>query len=176
MMIETENKVLSFIKGLIPYVVILILVILLKSYVITPIKVNGNSMYPTLEDQDIMILDIISYKLHGLQRFDIAVINQGKELIIKRVIGLPGEKVEYKKGKLYINGKEVEDPYTNSDTYTEDISITVPENEYYVLGDNRQNSLDSRTFGTFTKKQILGKTDLVIFPFKKFGVVEKKTK
>ena len=174
MMIETENKVLSFIKGLIPYVVILILVILLKSYVITPIKVNGNSMYPTLEDQDIMILDIISYKLHGLKRFDIVVINQGKELIIKRVIGLPGEKVEYKKGQLYINGNEVKDPYTDQDTYIEDISITVPKNEYYVLGDNRQNSLDSRTFGTFSTKQILGKTDLVIYPFKKFGTVKEK--
>ena len=146
MIIETENKLLSFLRGIIPYIIILILVILLKMYIVTPIKVNGSSMYPTLEDQDIMILDIISYKLHGLKRFDIAVINQGKELIIKRVIGLPGEKVEYKKGKLYINGVEIKDPYLDDDTSMEDISITVPKNEYYVLGDNRQNSLDSRTW------------------------------
>ena len=172
MIIETENKFLSFLKGIIPYIIILILVILLKSYIITPIKVNGSSMYPTLEDQDIMILDIISYKLHGLKRFDIAVINQGKELIIKRVIGLPGEKVEYKSGKLYIDGVEIEDPYLSEENSMEDISITVPKDEYYVLGDNRQNSLDSRTFGTFNKKQILGKTDLVIYPFKKFGTVK----
>lgn len=174
MMIETENKLRSFITGIIPYIIILIVVILLKVYVVTPIRVNGASMYPTLEDQDIMILDIISYKLSGLKRFDVAVINQGKELIIKRVIGLPGEKVEYKDGVLYINEKEIEDPYLTKDMTMEDVSITVPEGEYYVLGDNRQNSLDSRTFGTFSKKQILGKTDFIVFPFKRFGSIKQK--
>ena len=171
-MIETENKVATFIKGIIPYIIILILVILLKTFVITPIKVNGNSMNPTLEDGEIMILDIISYRLKGLKRFDIVVINQGKELIIKRVIGLPGEKIEYKNSELYVNGTKVNDPFAENYDITDDTSITVPENEYYVLGDNRHNSLDSRTFGTFNKSQILGKTDLIIFPFHNFGLLK----
>ena len=167
-----ESKILSFLKGLIPYVISLIAVIVVKTYVVTPIKVNGNSMYSTLEDGDIMILDIISYRLSGLKRFDIVVINQGKELIIKRVIGLPGEKIEYRDGSLYVNDKEVEDPYINNYSMTENLSITIPEGEYYVLGDNRHNSLDSRTFGTFDKKQILGKTDLIIYPFNRFGLLK----
>ncbi|MBQ3308144.1 MAG: signal peptidase I [Bacilli bacterium] len=169
----TVYKIVSFFKELIPYVVILIFVLLLKTYVITPIKVNGESMNPTLEDGEIMILDIISYRLKGLKRFDIVVINQGKELIIKRVIGLPGERIKYKDGELYINDTKVKDPYTGSN-FTEDFELTIPKDEYYVLGDNRGNSLDSRVFGTFTKKQVLGKTDFIIYPFKQFGLVKPK--
>ena len=170
----TRYKIVSFFKELVPYVVILIFVILIKTYIITPIRVNGDSMNPTLEDGEIMILDIVSYKLKGLKRFDIVVINQGRELIIKRVIGLPGEKIKYKDGDLYINGNKVEDPYSTGSGFTEDFELTIPKDEYYVLGDNRGNSLDSRVFGTFTKKQVLGKTDFIIYPFKEFGVVKPK--
>ncbi len=171
-MSDTSSKIVSFLKSLVPYVVILILVIVLKTYVITPIRVKGNSMYPTLEDKDIMILDIISYKLKGVKRFDIVVVDQGDELIIKRVIGLPGDKIEYKYSELYVNGEPVTDPFATNNSFTEDISITIPEGEYYVLGDNRHNSLDSRTFGTFNKKQILGKTDFIVYPFNRFGILK----
>ena len=171
-MSDTSSRIVSFIKSLVPYVVILILVIILKTYIITPIKVKGNSMYPTLEDTDIMILDIISYKLKGVKRFDIVVVDQGDELIIKRVIGLPGDKIEYKSSELFVNGKPVTDPFATNSGFTDDISITIPAGEYYVLGDNRSNSLDSRVFGTFNKKQIIGKTDLIVYPFNRFGVVK----
>ena len=171
-MSDTSSRIVSFIKSIVPYIVILILVMILKTYVITPIRVKGNSMYPTLEDKDIMILDIISYKLKGVKRFDIVVIDQGDELIIKRVIGLPGDKIEYKYNELYVNGKQVKDPFATNIGFTEDVSITIPEGEYYVLGDNRYNSLDSRVFGTFNKKQILGKTDLIVYPFNRFGLTK----
>ena len=114
-----------------------------------------------------MILDIIDYKIHGLKRFDIVVVDEGSELIIKRVIGLPGELVEYKNNKLYINGKKVNDKYASKET--EDFSILVPKGEYFVLGDNRTNSLDSRVFGTFSKDKILGKTSMTLFPFNRWG-------
>lgn len=170
------NKVTSFIKGLLPYVVLLIIVLLFKNFIMTPIKVNGNSMAPTLDDGDIMILDIISTKVKKIERFEIVVIDQGKELLIKRVIGLPGETIEYRGGYLYVNGKEVDDPFYNNFEFTEDMKVTVPEGEYFVLGDNRHNSLDSRTFGTFSKKQIKGKSDFIIYPFYRAGFIEKISK
>ena len=163
-----NNKFILFLKEFVPYIVAIILVIVLKKYLYTPIKVNGESMMKTLYDGDIMILDIIGYKKDGLKRFDIVVVDEGNELIIKRVIGLPGESVEYKNNKLYINGRVVKDKYPSNKT--DDFSIEVPKGEYFVLGDNRGNSMDSRVFGTFSKSDILGKTNLIIFPFNRLGI------
>ncbi len=165
-----ESKGLQILKSLVPYFVIILIIILFKSFIITPVKVVGNSMIPTLDDGNIMLLDIISFKLKGADRFDIVVINQGKELIIKRVIGLPGDSIEYKDSQLYVNGKEVEDPFVTSYGFTQDLSVKVPKDHYYVLGDNRHNSNDSRTYGPFHKSQIIGKTDLVLYPFNEFGL------
>lgn len=162
-----ENKIKKIIKEYIPYIIAIILVLLLKRYIVSPIKVNGESMMNTLEDGDIMILNIIGYRFSDIKRFDIVVVNEGNEYIIKRVIGLPGEKVTYKDNQLYINNKKVKDKY-GSDV-TNDFSIKVGKNSYFVLGDNRTNSMDSRVFGTFKKKDILGKTNLIIFPFRRFG-------
>lgn len=163
-----NNKFILFLKEFVPYIVAIILVIVFKKYLYTPIKVNGESMMKTLCDGDIMILDIIGYKKDGLKRFDIVVVDEGNELIIKRVIGLPGESVEYKNNKLYINGRVVKDKYASNET--DDFSIEVPKGEYFVLGDNRGNSMDSRVFGTFSKSDILGKTNLIIFPFNRLGI------
>jgi signal peptidase I len=162
-----NNKIINIIKEIFPYIFIILLVLFIKSYIITPIKVNGESMMKTLHDGDIMILNIIDYKINGLNRFDIVVVDEGDEYIIKRVIGLPGEEVEYKDNKLYINKVEVEDKYAYGDTT--DFDIVLGKDSYFVLGDNRENSLDSRYFGAFNKKKILGKTSLVLFPFNRFG-------
>ena len=162
-----DNKLKKIIKEYLPYVIALIVILLIKRFIITPIRVNGTSMDTTLKDGDIMILNIIDYKLNGLNRFDIVVVNEGKELIIKRIIGLPGETIEYKDNQLYINGKKIKDSYGSRKT--EDFSVTVPKGKYFVLGDNRTNSMDSRVFGPFSTEQILGKTKLVIFPFSRAG-------
>ena len=164
---ESENKFYKFIKEYVPYVVLLILILLFKHYLYSPVYVNGESMMSTLHDGDVMILDIIGSRNANFKRFDIVVVDNGKELIIKRVIGLPGEKVEYLHNQLYINGEEVEDPYGNGTT--EDFDVIVRKGEYFVLGDNRQNSMDSRYFGAFPKEKILGKTRFVIFPFGRLG-------
>ena len=112
-------------------------------------------------------MNIIDYKINGLKRFDIVIVDEGSELLIKRVIGLPGESVQYKDNKLFINGKKVIDNYGKGDT--DDFSIVLDDDEYFVLGDNRENSMDSRAFGAFSKNKILGKTSLTIFPFNRLG-------
>lgn len=167
-MSDTKNKFIKIIKEIVPYVIVIILVLLFKKFFYAPIKVNGESMMNTLHDKDIMILDVIGYKTKGLKRFDIVVVDEGDELIIKRVIGLPGEKVTYKDNKLFINDKKVIDNYGSK--VTEDFEETVPKNHYFVLGDNRTNSMDSRMFGSFSKPKILGKTKMVVFPFSRWGV------
>ena len=157
----------KFIKEYLPYLLIIILVILFKRYVMSPVKVNGTSMMNTLHHGDIMILNNSAYYFNDIKRFDIVVIKEDNEYIIKRVIGLPGEKVEYKNNKLYINNKLIKDNYGKATT--DDFKYKVEKNSYFVLGDNRTNSMDSRVFGSFKKKDILGKTNLIIFPFNRFG-------
>ncbi|MBQ6324142.1 MAG: signal peptidase I [Bacilli bacterium] len=165
-----KDKRKAIIKEYLSYVVIIILVILFKRFVFSPIKVNGDSMMNTLHDGDIMILNVIGYNTSSAKRFDIVVIKENKEYIIKRVIGLPGETVEYKDNQLYINGKKMKDGYGIGKT--NDFTVKVPEGKFFVLGDNRENSMDSRFFGSFKKKEILGKTKLIIFPFSRFGTKE----
>ena len=164
------DKIKSIIKEYGLYIITIILVILVKKFVVSPIKVNGTSMMTTLHDGDIMILNIIGYKFEKIKRFDIVVVDEGNEYLIKRIIGLPGEEVEYKDNKLYINGKKVKENYGSQET--EDFKVKVENNSYFVLGDNRTNSLDSRHFGSFSKNKIIGKTSLIIFPFNRLG--EKK--
>ena len=167
---NNESKIKKIVKEWGPYIVLLILVLLFKKFFYAPLYVHGESMMDTLHDGDIMILDIVGYHSKGLERFDIVVVDDGKDYIIKRVIGLPGETIAYKDNQLYVNEKVVEDTYGSN--RTEDFEVTVPEGKYFVLGDNRGNSLDSRYFGAFDKEKIMGKTSLILFPFKRFGVKE----
>lgn len=172
-----KEKIKKVLKEIMSYVLIFVAVLLIKYYVFTPIRVNGGSMEPTLRHNDIMILNEIGYHLNGVKRFDIVVVSVNGEKIIKRVIGLPGDKVEYKDNKLYINDKMVEEKFAHYDT--QDFSIVndlkieiIPENYYFVMGDNRNNSIDSRIIGLVSDKQIKGKTKLIVYPFGKFGNVE----
>ena len=111
------DKFKKIVKEWLPYVVILILVLVIKINVASLIRVNGKSMNNTLKDGDIMVLDIIGYKTSKLERFDIAVVDNGKDYLIKRVIGLPNEEIEYKDNKLYINGQEIVEDFTHDITH-----------------------------------------------------------
>ena len=160
------------VKEIIPYIVIVLVVVLIRTYIATPIKVNGTSMYDTLNHKDTMILNKIDVKINKLERFDIVVIETGDTYIIKRVVGLPGETIKYKNGKLYINDKEVKDPYYKDNNTNDFESVKIPKNHYYVLGDNRSDSIDSRIIGPVSLDSIKGTTNLIIFPFKNFGFVD----
>ena len=166
-----ENKKKNYFKELLPYVIIIAGVIIIKVYIVSPIRVNGESMDSTLKDGDIMLLNEIGYRVGDIERFDIVVIHRGDEYIIKRVIGLPGEKVKYLDNKLYINGKYVEENFKHKKT-SDFPTYTLGNNEYFVMGDNRTNSKDSRMIGSISKDEILGKASLTIFPFSRFGVKE----
>lgn len=162
------NQLLKLLKELLPYIIIIIVVIIIRTFIFTPVVVNGPSMMNTLHNGDVMILDKIGMKLGGIKRFDIVVIQTGKTKIIKRVIGLSGETISYKNNKLYINGKEVSDNHSNEITYDFE-EIKIPDGEYYVLGDNRTDSVDSRILGTIPKNEILGRATFIIYPFNRFG-------
>ena len=156
-------------KDLIPILVIILSILLIKKYVVAPVQVNGSSMDSTLESGDIMILNKISYKIHGIERFDIVVIKTGETLLIKRVIGLPNERIEMDGNVLYINGEIVAEDFLEDDTVTENFAYKTGDNCYFVMGDNRSISLDSRELGCFDISKIQGTTSLTIYPFNRFG-------
>ena len=161
---------MKIIKELIPYLIIILVVLVIRTFVITPIVVQGESMVPTLAGNEVMILK--KYDTN-YQRFDIVVVNKSVEgdNLIKRVIGLPGENIRYTDGKLYINDKVVKDKYGFG--ITNDFrEITLGEDEYFVMGDNREVSLDSRVLGIIKHEEIEGTVGIVIYPFNKIGKVK----
>lgn len=126
-------------------------------------------MYDTLEHGDRGFSFIITRNIK-IKRFDICVIDSDKchNLIIKRVIGLPNDKLVYANNKLYINGEELREEYLNG-AITEDFEIQLKDDEYFVMGDNRQVSNDSRYYGTFKKDEIVATNFFVFYPFNRIG-------
>ena len=169
-MSNMKNTIIKIFKEIIPYVLIIVVVLAIKRFVVSPIRVNGASMFPTLKNNDMMILNETSYYFKDIKRFDIVVVDTKEELIIKRVIGLPGETISYQDNKLYINGKQIKEEYSYGKT--NDFDPITLKDEYFVMGDNRQNSMDSRYFGPFKKKFIRGKTNFIIIPFDRMGKVK----
>lgn len=151
--------------------------------ILRPHKIKGASMMPNYPDGEYLLTEKVSYYAHDPERGDVIVfkppISQEDEFI-KRVIGLPGEKIKVSNGKVYINGKELNESYLSSTLFTgagtfleEDKELVVPEGQYLVMGDNRPHSSDGRAWGYITKKSISGKAWLVYWPTTKAGFVKK---
>ena len=160
------------IKNLLPYIVIIIVVILMRTFIITPVKVDGSSMVPTLKNNDILLLKKYDkdYK-YG----DIVILKYGKANLVKRIIGVPGDSIRITNGILYINEKEIEDPYskiTNNFNLSDYGYNKIPKDYYFVMGDNRTASSDCRIIGLIKKSDILGTTNFRIFPFSSIGKVK----
>lgn len=159
-------------KELLPYIIILIVVIIIRSFIVTPVKVDGSSMVPTLHDGDVLILKKYD---RDFERFDIVVVNYGDTRLVKRIIGLPGETIFYRNNHLFVNGKKID--LGNYEFETEDFDLSgleeqkIPNECYFVLGDNRNNSKDSRYFGPVEKENIIGTTSYQVWPFNKFGKI-----
>ena len=164
------------IKELYPYVIIVVVVILVRTFIITPVIVSGSSMKPNFNDGELLLVRKIRYNEKTIKRFDVVVIKKDKEEIIKRVIGLPGEHISYKNNKLYVNDKLVQENYTHlntNDFNLEEICTcsSIPEGKYLVLGDNRPISKDSRSIGLIDEKDIVGKSVFRLWPITKIGTV-----
>ncbi|AQQ53744.1 signal peptidase I [Planococcus lenghuensis] len=160
---------------------------IIRFFFFAPIVVDGESMMPTLENGDRMIVNKIGYEIGEPDRFDIVVFHADEEKdFIKRVIGVPGDHVAYEDDQLYINGEPVEEPYLEElqaiteGSLTEDFTLedvamgksTIPEGYVFVLGDNRRASKDSRYIGLVPIDEIVGSTQIVFWPFEDVGFVE----
>lgn len=173
----------SFISSLLIDIVIAVILAAIVLFFIRPTIVRQSSMENTLHDGDYMIMYKQAYRNHDPQRGDIIIfqsslVNEetgGVKLLIKRVIGLPGDEISIIDDQLYINGEAYEEDYLK-DGYTpafeipaEGETFTVPEGEYFCMGDNRVGSIDSRRseVGCVTKPQIKGKVVIRLFPFNK---------
>lgn len=170
--INKKHTIKDSLKELIPYVIVILAVVLIRTFLVTPIKVNGTSMVDTLQHGDTMILNKISMKFRDIKRFEIVVIKTSDSYLIKRVIGLPGETIEYKDGILYIDDKKVKDPYYKENNTIDFEKVTIPKDHYFVMGDNRGDSIDSRIIGCVEKEDILGTTKVIIFPLSDIGIAK----
>ena len=161
------------------YIITIFVVIFIIVYVMSIQQVVGPSMSPTFENKDILILNKLHYRFFDIKRFDIVSLEyDDTKYLIKRVIGLPGEKIEYKNNVLYVNGKAIQEKFLKDDVVTNDFSImdlgyeTIPDDMYLVLGDNRQDSLDSRDIELITKSDILSKVNIRIWTINKIRYVK----
>lgn len=172
---EFREFVIDTSKLILTVVVVLVIVI----YVASLQQIVGPSMSPTFNNKDIAILNKLHYRFFKVKRYDIVSVEyESTKYLIKRVIGMPGDVIEYKDNILYINGNVVKEKYLLKDVYTNDFSLVdlgydkIPEDMYLVLGDNRENSMDSREFGLIKKKDIIGKVNLRIWPINKINYVK----
>jgi signal peptidase I len=171
---------LSFLFETLKIVVIaLVIVVPIRYFLFQPFLVKGQSMEPAFENGDYLIIDEISYRFSNPQRGEVVVFKYPQDTsqrYIKRIIGLPGEIVEIKDGKIFISGKPLEETnYLPPNFFTPDFGfmrITLGENEYFVLGDNRLHSSDSRRWGTVPREDIIGRVFVRAWPFSALAKAE----
>lgn len=152
----------------------------IRTFVAEARYIPSSSMEPTLQINDRLIIEKISYHFQEPERGDVVVFNPTKALeekdfhdaFIKRVIGLPGESIEVKMGKVYVNGQPIKEKYIAEDPNYDYGPVTVPEGEYLVLGDNRNNSYDSHYWGYVPKDKIIGKAFVRFWPFNRLGSLD----
>ena len=180
------QKLGSFVVELLQVVVFAISIFLfIYLLILQPHKIKGASMEPNFHDGEYLLTDKVSYRFGEPGRGDVIVFKAPptyKDEFIKRVIGLPGDEVMVSNSKVYVNGNELTEPYLPSGTvnaagrYTpEGQSIRVPEGTYFVMGDNREHSLDSRNIGAIEKQYITGRAWFIYWPVSKAGTVPAPT-
>lgn len=178
---EVFGSIGKFIYSLIETILVaLVLAIVLYLFIMTPHEVVGNSMHPTYKNGEFLMANKISYRLSEPKRGDVIIFQYSDtQDFIKRIIGIEGDELMIKDGKIYINGTQLDETdyldtniITNGGTYIhEGQTVIIPEGEFFVCGDNRPNSSDSREFGPVEKNKIKGKAWVVYFPFPYFRVV-----
>lgn len=168
----------DFLQGI---VVVLAIMVMIYLFIMSPQEINGASMEPNFHNGEYILTNKIVYKIQNPTRGDVVIFKspRNKEVdYIKRVIGLPGDTVSLQDNALYVNGKKVEEPYLSPDVIIfggsylrEGQEIAVPEGMYFVAGDNRPHSSDSREFGPIPKEDFIGMAILRYWPFSQFGLI-----
>lgn len=165
-------------KELIRDIAIALLIVLVISWIIKPTIVKQNSMQPTLYQNDYLLINKQAYTFGEVKRGDIIIFEKDrkagekKSLLVKRVIGLPGDIITIKENRVYLNGQEQEEPYTlEGETPGELHNAQVPDESYFVMGDNRRVSVDSRSdeIGFVKEDAIMGKAFVRLYPFNQIG-------
>jgi len=145
-------------------------------FVYQPVKVEGGSMEPGLEDQERIFINKLVYRIGAIGRGDIIVFRYPRDLhknFIKRVIGIPGDRIRINHGRVYVNGQLIHEPYV-PEQYQDALSaaeITIPPDNYFVMGDHRTMSKDSREFGPVSRDLIYGKAVFGYWPLERLGVL-----
>jgi signal peptidase I len=168
-------------RQVVEWIVILVaaltVAILVKTFLIQAFFIPSGSMEPTLKPGDRVLVNKLSYELHSIHRGDIVVFkrppsepNPAINDLIKRVIGLPGDRIEARQGMVYINGQALSEPYLPPGTVTTGLPLTtVPAGQYFVLGDNRGDSADSRVIGPIARHLIVGRAFIRVWPLSGIG-------
>ncbi len=170
------RSIVEFIKDTSKYIIVIIVVLFVFAFVLGLQQVVGPSMQPNLKEGDILLVNKLVYRFTSIKRFDVVVLSQKDKYMIKRIIGIPGDSIEYKNNTLYINGIAYEEKFIDkNNSKTEDFVLEykfIPDNMYFVLGDNRENSEDSRDFGLIPKDYIIGKSWVQIWPINEIGIIK----
>lgn len=166
------------------FVICLVVVYVITTFLFKPIRVEGDSMYPILEDTELGITNVFSAKFLDIDRGDVVIIysQENDEYWVKRIVGLPNETIFCKNDQIYIDEKVLEEDYLDNDyvnsfrdngqSFTQDFKeVKLGKDDYFLMGDNRIVSHDSRARGPFHRDEIVGKDALIIYPFNKIKVV-----
>jgi signal peptidase I len=170
---RAPSDVHSWVRDLVVSVAVSAFIII---FLYQPVRVEGTSMLPMLEDQDRLFINKIAYRVGDIHQGDVVVFQYPQDhtkSYIKRVIALPGDRIRISDGEVYVNGKALPEPYVPS-RFSDDRSLpetVLPANEYWVMGDHRSISSDSRDFGPVDRDLIYGKAVFVYWPMEQVGVV-----
>jgi signal peptidase I len=177
-----KSKIVVFIENVVYIATAIVLAMVVQKFVIRPFVVNGESMDPTLQTGDYLLIDEVTYKLHEPQRGDVVVFKAPPEptkYFIKRIVGLPGDTVSIKgsvvtiTNTLYPKGTVLVEPFVTH-LGTNDITVKVPSDQYFVMGDNRSGSFDSRSWGTLPKANLSGRALVRLLPIKQIDYLPGK--
>lgn len=172
-------EIKEFFKDTSKIIIFVIIVLVLVVYVFSITQVVGSSMYPTLKDGEVLILNKFKYRISDIERGDIVSLRYADtKYFIKRIIGMPGENVYIKDNKLYIDDEEFIESYISDELEYDDFDLSslgydkIPQDMYLVLGDNRPDSVDSREIGLIKKDEIIGKISIRIWPLNKLKLIK----
>lgn len=180
---ELLKRVGTFFLDIIETIVIaLAIFVVVYLFLVQPHQVKGQSMFPKFHDGEYILTNKVSYRIHDPERGDVVVFkspNNAEVDFIKRIVGIPGERVKIMSGRVFVNGMELDesnylpsDYVTNSGAFArESQEVVVPESQYFVLGDNRSHSSDSREWGFVQIDDIVGKAWLRYWPIDRLGLI-----